>query len=545
MKKQEDELLAKSAENGLLSLHDHTQHVVQAAVCFAKAVGMDKVTARWAALIHDMGKAHPTFQKRVHGLESDWERLNPNKKPHRHEVSSLAFLPTVPKALWVNVFAAVVAHHKSLRHDSRGLGLYDLSGDRSMDYSFSSDESLISHHLDAQSSPWEAWHLGALEVLSKLTGLSLAPIARADAKQALHWALEQSEAACKTPGPNPWKGLLVAADHFASALGHGTAKQLPGQFKVPDWNALNKRSAPHPLYPLSMRDTSSPKPHTLVMAPTGAGKTEYLLRRTRGRVFYTLPFQASINAMFDRLSEVLAGQDVQVRLLHAASRLRPGQHNGSGGELEADERALQDKAGAGLKVLTPHQMMGLVMATRGYEALLMDVRGCDVILDEIHTYGEAAQAILFRLVEVLAHEGCRLHIGSATMPTALAQKVMNALGGEANVHIELLGEEELATYDRHTVHKLASWEDGLAQALAYAKDGKKVLVVCNRVAHAQAAFRELAPQLGDVEAMLIHSRYKRADRAAKEKQLMEWGKGKAPCLAVATQVGRGIPGHLL
>ena len=73
------------------------------------------------------------------------------------------------------------------------------------------------------------------------------------------------------------------------------------------------------LYPLSFVDTSDERRNTIVTAPTGAGKTDFLLRRCKGRVFYTLPFQASINAMYDRIKNDLKNTDAHVYLLHAAA----------------------------------------------------------------------------------------------------------------------------------------------------------------------------------------------------------------------------------
>lgn len=98
--------------------------------------------------------------------------------------------------------------------------------------------------------------------------------------------------------------------------------------------------------------------------------------------------------------------------------------------------------------------MGIVFATRNYESLLLDLQGADVILDEIHTYGALTQAILLRLVEVLHGIGCRVHVGTATMPTSLYEQVLALLGGPAATRITTLTEAELDTYDRHTVHKL-------------------------------------------------------------------------------------------
>ena len=63
---------------------------------------------------------------------------------------------------------------------------------------------------------------------------------------------------------------------------------------------------------------------------------------------------------------------------------------------------MQDKAGAPLKVLTPYQVASIAFGTRGYEAMLVDIKGCDVILDEIHTYADISRAIVLRVIEVFA-----------------------------------------------------------------------------------------------------------------------------------------------
>ncbi|MFX6702242.1 hypothetical protein ABTH29_20300, partial [Acinetobacter baumannii] len=76
--------------------------------------------------------------------------------------------------------------------------------------------------------------------------------------------------------------------------------------------------------------------HTLVVASTGAGKTDFLLRRSKGRVFYTLPYQASINSMWERIKSVVPNKDI--RLLHATSRIVTKNN--------IDEQILQPLAGS-------------------------------------------------------------------------------------------------------------------------------------------------------------------------------------------------------
>ena len=64
----------------------------------------------------------------------------------------------------------------------------------------------------------------------------------------------------------------------------------------------------------------------------------------------------------------------------------------------------------------------------------MDLRGCDVILDEIHTYSDVMQSIVLRIIEILVALDCRVHVGTATMPTVLYEKILELLGGNDAVY---------------------------------------------------------------------------------------------------------------
>jgi CRISPR-associated endonuclease/helicase Cas3 len=77
-------LYAKSAPEWT-TLKDHLKHVALAAQTFARYAGLDETLAYNGAILHDIGKAHPEFQKR---LNPDYR----NSRIFRHEISSLLFL---------------------------------------------------------------------------------------------------------------------------------------------------------------------------------------------------------------------------------------------------------------------------------------------------------------------------------------------------------------------------------------------------------------------------------------------------------------------
>lgn len=501
-----DSILAKSIENGGTTLKSHLESVAHFAQIAARHAGLDVDIARTGALLHDIGKASPLFQKKLRGI-----RPSPLEISFRHEIASLFFLKVVDKKIWPQIIDMIVAHHKSIGKDERELGLLDL------DYQYGEDA--YAYYI----SGFESWSGDALGILEEL-GFANLVLSEQDAHEAYQYTLNY----CKTrsKGWSVWKGLLMGADHIASAT-----EELPGTlpelFSVPDVHFYNRKGE---LYPLSLIESDKQKKHTFVKAPTGAGKTDFLLKRCRNRIFYTLPYQASINAMYKRISKDLSGCVEDIRVLHAISKFVV-----EGDRIE-EEKAIQDKFGASIKVLTPHQLASIALGVRGYEALLFDLKGCDIILDEIHTYSDIVQSIVLKIVAILNNIGCRIHIGTATMPSDLEEAIVALLGEEHIQYIEL-SEKILDSFDRHIVHKSVSFEPLLPVIQQAVSEKQKILIVCNRVANAQRVFAQMEELFPDIEKMLIHSRFKRGDRNRLETDLKEvYNNSLNACIVVSTQV---------
>lgn len=508
-----ENLLAKSAPE-FTPLRDHLLHVSYAAKGFARYLQMEESVAFHGAILHDIGKAHPQFQIRLRGNRQ-------SSKIFRHEISSLLFLSAFPEDDYPALLDMVIAHHKSAKKDAGEKGLLDLED--GYDY--------IDYHIGK----WDQWSPDAFKLLNDL-GIVSNPFGEEIARKNLSFAISYCREQTKIRGYSEWRGLLMGADHFASAMINKTEKSLERTFKIPDLSFFNRT---HPLYPLSFKETTSPKRHTLVVASTGAGKTDYLFKRTKGRVFYTLPFQASINAMFKRVAKDLKpfNPDLDIRVLHSASMVV--RQNG-----KEEESVLQPLFGSAIKILTPHQLAAIAFGMKGYEAMLLDLKGCDIILDEIHTYTGVSQAIVLKLVQILKQLDCAIHIGTATMPTKLYQKIVEELGDD--ILEEKLTPEELDNFDRHTLHKINSFEESLPFIHQAIEEDKKVLVVYNRVAKAQEAYSYLKELYPYIPILLLHSRFKRGDRNYKEKLLLgldndgnpngEFNTSAKACLVISTQI---------
>lgn len=500
-----DYILAKHEDNGGMPLMQHLKSVADAAVVIAQHAGLDEKLARKGAILHDIGKVSPLFQRTLkHGY------IHQPGFVFRHEIASLLFISLFPEEERPALIDMIAAHHKSISQDISGKGILDLDGDINS----------FKRHADK----FEEWSPIALAILEEL-GINTNPIDIEEAKANYEYVIDYCEK--KPLNVSVWKGVLMAADHYASALEEKAEDSLHKLFITPDLRFYNRT---HHLYPLSLVDGNDTRKHTLVTAPTGAGKTDFLLRRCKGRVFYTLPFQASINAMYDRIRNDLKETDAQVHLLHAASSLKVREH-------DVEERIMQHHPGASVKVLTPHQMASIVFGIKGYEAMLLDLKGCDVILDEIHTYTSEIQAIVLKIIEILKSIDCRIHVGTATMPSMLYDKILEMLGGKSEVYEVSLPDETLSTFNRHIIHKVKDLDSCIAIIKSAVEGNKKLLIVCNQVKRAQQLYNNICHAYPNVARMLIHSRFKRGDRANLESALKErFNTASNACIVVSTQV---------
>lgn len=502
-----DHILAKGEENGHVALVQHLSEVALLAEKVAQHLGLDVSIARKGAILHDIGKASSLFQNT---LKKNFQR--PPGFLFRHELASLFFISILNEEEKYPVIDMIVAHHKSIYKDTGGKGLLDLD---------KNEPAVFEKHING----FETWSNDALSILENLK-IETKPISVDQAKESFYEVVDYCQS--KKYGYSQWKGVLIAADHLASAMS-GYIKPLERKlFVVPDLSYYHSRKSE--LYPLSLISTDDNRKHTLVTAPTGAGKTDFLIRRCIGRVFYTLPFQASINAMYERIKGDLKNTNADVRLLHAASSIKL--ENGT-----VEEKILQRHIGASVKVLTPHQMASLVFGTKGYEAMIADIKGCDIILDEIHTYSETTQAIVLKIVEILCNIGCRVHIGTATMPSVLYNRLVAILGDTNTIYEVKLPDEVLDTFNRHIIHKADSIESlsNIVDEAIY--QNQKILLVCNQVKRAQSLFNNLSERYPHVEKMLVHSRFKRGRRSQLESDLQNiYNNSTEACLVVSTQV---------
>jgi len=571
-----DDVWAKSAQKGAggqpESLAQHTWGVLARLAEFIRlrpdlpqALDVPRLwhTLFWSAFLHDFGKATSGFQARLRGGP---------KWPHRHEVLSLAFVDWIAAGLvpeedaWV--VAGIVSHHKDAG-DIRDL--YAPPDDPD-------DDQLIARvaelHEEVLAGLWRWLNDCATTWIADLEfdqlGVVMADLLSQDRSVRLvreqgvarirHWLklyrhfvrnVNRSTDRSTVIGALTMRGYLINADHTASAH----AGSLPRAKFDPDAILASRNLSRDQLFD-HQRVAETINGSALLTAPTGSGKTEAALlwaahqsvgKNGLPRLFYTLPYQASMNAMYLRLQESFPDM---VGLQHGRSllalyRLLLDR------EPDPAQAAQQAKWMRNLvklnynpvRVFSPYQMLKGMYRLKGYEALLADYHGAAFIFDEIHAYEVNRLALILKTIEYLAQNyDARFLVMSATFPTLIKDWLHDALGRSASI------EAEPALFDEFKRHRLYLLDgellsdEGLRRIEGDARAGRSVLATCNLVDRAQAVYRALRERLEDtdVHVELLHGRFTMQDRSAKEKLIREatgaTSQQRRPIVLVATQV---------
>jgi len=517
----------------------------------------------WAAFLHDFGKVAGGFQAGLRGGER-W--------PHRHEVLSLAFLDWITAGLTPDeqpwVVAAIVSHHKDAAEIQH---LYAPPDDPD-------DDQLIARVAELNETTlrglWRwlaecsaAWitDLGLGEAGVTAPALpgqdrAVAMVQQQGVARIRHWLkvyrrfvrhIKDSDEQSLIVGTLALRGHMVNADHSASAhAGSLPRARFDADAILASWRFGRDELFKHQ----STAETIAGS--ALLTAPTGSGKTEAaLLWATHQaaisgglpRLFYTLPYQASMNAMKIRLEESFPGK---VGLQHGRSllalyrMLMEHDHDPKEATQQAKwARNLVKLNYPPVRVFSPYQMLKGMYRLKGYEAMLTDYHGAAFIFDEIHAYEVKRLALILKTIEYLARNySARFLVMSATFPTLIKDWLREALGDPAEITAEP------ALFDDFKRHRLVLLEgellsdEGLARIADDAGAGKSVLVVCNLVDRAQTVYRELSGRLegSGILVELLHGRFTGRDRLDKEKLVRETtgstSKQRRPIVLVATQV---------
>lgn len=517
-----------------------------------------------ACLLHDAGKIPDGFQRMVGnpGPARPWGQ--------RHEVYSLGFADSVLDGFpardlgWVML--GIAAHHRALEG---GEGKPPLKGYLNSTYQTPEMLSAAIGHVDPDTAAeLHAW-------LQRVSGRPTAEPPSLDriVSAAHRWLSDLIRTWTGEPCPLECltgvlvQGAVTLADRSSSAHSPLLLRQpLDGAYP----QALTGRLAASgkPLHPHQERILAVDG-HVLLRAPTGSGKTEAallwasrqveLIQQLRGgqpRVFYTLPYLASINAMSGRLRAQAGNDAVGVAHSRAAAYYLRLALNGCDHEHAEDEETLAVHAAGQavardrgtrlfrepVRVGTPYQLVRGALAGPAHSGILIDSANSVFILDELHAYEPKRLGMILAMLRLWSRLGSRIAVISAILPQALADLITMALG-ERPALVEPMSAWTWPVRHRlelRTAHLTADASvTEIRQRLA---SGASVLVVANNVADAIGLYRTLASEVtdrhGPGSALLLHSRFKTSDRAEIEEKILDRFKAggpRQPGVLVATQ----------
>jgi CRISPR-associated endonuclease/helicase Cas3 len=511
-----DELLAKPD----VPLIDHLSSVLRLGDEIARRLKLDvrlRVKALLACALHDIGKVTVDFQEYMRGQRD---------KAYPHALASFPFALVAESIVgrqyrWqqqdLSATAAVLTHHSPL-----GPELYK-------GYSVPSFHPRLPEALEAVGKLLQRVGVEGLptcEEFLKIAQFLLrdSPAAMLDGRGAIPG--KTLRGIFQSLPPHEFaqvKAVLHLADWLASAKEHNPTLLFLDGGKSRVEASIRQRKTEVGFLPrdFQRRAAASSGDVLWLRAPTGTGKTEALLlwAGDMERLLYLLPTQATVNAMWKRLRRIYGDDRVALAHGRAAYMLRR--------ELDEDPldtRLLGSVFAKPVTVATLDQYLLAHLNGRHWEERRSLSQRAVIVLDEIHAYEPYTLGLL---VEALEREmPSRLALASATLPPALLELFPKGELIEA--------EETLWQRARHRLElRYGSLQESLTDAVAFARQGKTVLIVANTIGDAQLLYQKLRDDFGWEHRHLLHSRFTFRDRQVKETQVEKPHSGT---IFIATQV---------
>ncbi|MCQ1536945.1 CRISPR-associated helicase Cas3' [Methanosarcina sp. KYL-1] len=470
----------------------------------------------YSIFFHDFGKAASGFQKALSGKEN-WK--------YRHEILSAGFVSGLEYEDFSKeaIAMAIITHHK------------DLSYLREMYQTYPSPVGKKRYFEKLQELTPNFEELKEIqrkipEISKKYLGFELNKFREIGSIEEMVDSYKSAVLPYKNQLENDeltslhgkygifLKGFLTACDHLASGGKYGLLCGIEDMRAVYNFSELRKTQS----------QASETKGDAFLIAPTGSGKTEASLFWSHAnqnpgkykRVFYLLPYTASINAMYKRLQRDFKDSELTGIQHGKAMYYLYRSFEDEEDYLIATKKAKQvknltDKIYRPYKIATPHQILKSMFGIRGFEQNLAEMSNALFIMDEIHAYDSHTTALILETLKILKGYQANFLIMSATLPSFLKEMFKQELGITTEISFTEL---ELNEFTRHRVYVLKGGIlDNLDLIQKEIDDNRKVLVVCNTVAQAQNVYKLLSQEVDN--SGLIHGRFILRDREEIEAKL--------------------------
>ena len=254
--------------------------------------------------------------------------------------------------------------------------------------------------------------------------------------------------------------------------------------------------------------------NVIVIGSTGMGKTEgALLWSKNDKTFFTLPLRISINAIYDRIKDIIGYR--HVGLLHSTALDYLDDKN------EEDEfskiqqaRNLYEK----ITTCTIDQIFPFVFKYRGYEKIYATLSYSKVVIDEIQAYSPEIVAVLLKGLQMINNLDGKFMVMTATLPRIYREKLQ-----EMGIKFEY--NEFIKDTKRHKFEIIDKSINEDIDEIKEKSKNKKVLIIVNTINKAIELYKFLKNE-GVEKVNLLHSRFEQEDRSEKERDIKEFSKQK-------------------
>jgi Predicted helicases len=332
------------------------------------------------------------------------------------------------------------------------------------------------------------------------------------------------------------KGLLLRIDHASSSKHAQEVEDEPPDDTLSFVDEFFKKHRRTP-YEMQTFVRENRDKNLVIIAPTGAGKTEAGFIYIQKKGFFMLPYRVSANGIYMRAEGIFRDYfENYVGLLHSSALshlLEEEEKQKSGGDNREDIRNNQEGTAflnyflsrnfaKPIIISTPDQLMHFVFRYKGFEKYYATALYSRLVIDELQSYDPITLAFIVQGLEVLAQNGGKFLVMTATFPEFLRERF-----GNMGVEFKTFNTQK---EPYHHVQVVDDSIDNHVEKMIELSQKAKVLVVVNTVRKAI----ELKEKFED--ARLLHSRFILKDRKEKEKEIMEFFNSQEKGLWITTQL---------